>query len=210
MRLNTILFGLGVLGLPVLASANILVNGDFENQPNWGNGVSGDFGYTANTGNQIPGWTIEAGHAITVHNTNWYPFISGSYSLNMDGEGYNGVNGEIYQDFASSNSQPYALEFDHLGWLSSTIGLQVSVVDTTTNAVLYNNISPWTGPLGHTAGNFIGTGNTLRLRINEAPESHVNDNAWIVDNFSVEPVPEPLTVCILGLGVAALLKRRRA
>ena len=78
------------------------MNGGFENEPNFGNGVSGDGGYSALTGSQIPGWTIEPGHAATVHNTAFYPFISGNFSINMDGEGFNGQNANLYQDFASS------------------------------------------------------------------------------------------------------------
>ena len=54
--------------LPVtLTAQNLLVNGGFENEPNWGGGVSHDGGYTALIGNQLPGWTIEANHAVTIH-----------------------------------------------------------------------------------------------------------------------------------------------
>ena len=52
-----------------VASANILVNGDFESQPNWSAANTGDPGFSLMTGTQMPGWVIEPGHAVTVHNT---------------------------------------------------------------------------------------------------------------------------------------------
>ena len=67
--------------------ADILVNGGFEDEPNYGSGVINGAGYSALTGSQIPGWTIEPGHAVTIHNDTIYPTISGTYSVNTDGEG---------------------------------------------------------------------------------------------------------------------------
>src|ERR1043165_2080900 len=90
------------LGMSTLGWGGILVNGGFESEPNFGAGFSGDAGYTGFTGSQIPGWTIEAGHGATIHNTVLYPTISGKYSLNTDGEGFGGQNANLYQDFAST------------------------------------------------------------------------------------------------------------
>lgn len=73
---------------------------------------SGDAGCSGLTGTQMPGWTIEPGHGATVHNTVLYPTISGGYSINMDGEGYNGVNADLYQDFGSALGASYTLTFD--------------------------------------------------------------------------------------------------
>ena len=41
---------------------------------------------------------------------------------------------------------------------------------------------------------FSGSGDDLRLRIQENPASGYNDNAFIVENFSVTPVPEPASI----------------
>ncbi|MBI1331401.1 MAG: DUF642 domain-containing protein [Armatimonadetes bacterium] len=201
----------GLLAAASLAPAELLTNGDFESMPNWGMGVLGDSGYTALTGSQIPGWTIEAGHAATVHNTNLYPTISGTYSINMDGEGYNGVNANLYQDFMVGNGDAGTLDFDWLTWANNNADkLDVTITDLVTNSVLvHGSYSTDAGGVHHESFNFVGTGNALRLRVKEDPESHFNDNSFMVDNFSVNAVPEPASVLALAGGTLVLLRRRK-
>jgi len=112
------------------AHANVLVNGGFDSEPNYGSGVQNGVGFSALMGSQIPGWTIEAGHAVTIHDTSTYPFITGPFSVNMDGEGFNGHNANLYQDFASVAAQQYQLQFDWQGWISTAAHLDVSITDT--------------------------------------------------------------------------------
>ena len=200
-----------ITALPLVASANLLTNGDFESQPNWGLGLSGDAGFSALTGTQIPGWTIEANHAATVHNTVLYPTISGAYSINMDGEGFFGNNANLYQDFATTSGQSYLLSFDWKTWFANTSPqLEVSVTDTLTAAVLYHASLAWAAGSHNETGLFTGTGNPLRLRIQENPLSGFNDNSFVVDNFSVTPaVPEPAGLGLMLSGFAVLGMRRR-
>lgn len=181
------IFGLvAILALccaPAVAQ-NLIVNGDFENEPNY----SGSIGYSVFTGSQMPGWTIEPGTAVTVHNNTIYPYISGTYSVNTDGEGQNGNNANFYQNFASVAGQPYRLDYDWLLWLplpTQPANLDVSITDTVTSAVLYSgNFAPASG-LHHVTAQFTGTGNPLRLRVRQNPQSGTNDNTFIVDNFVV-------------------------
>jgi hypothetical protein len=178
-------------------TTNLLVNGDFENEPNWHNGVSQDNWYTALTANQIPGWTIEPGHAVTIHQCCNYPVISGTYSVNTDGEGWNGHNANFYQDFATVAGATCTLAFDWQGWyvngmVTNSPELDVSVADTATGEVLFEGFYSFdTAAAHHVVTNFLGSGNALRLRIQENPESHVNDNEFIVDNFSVTGLAAP-------------------
>jgi uncharacterized repeat protein (TIGR03803 family) len=178
---------------------NLLVNGGFENEPNWGGGVGSDGSYTAFIGNQIPGWTIETNHAVTIHiSPGSYLTISGNYSANTDGEGYNGHNANFYQDFASQSGASYALEFNWQSWgavgTPTTNKLEISLTDTNSGTVLFDGLYSYDGtgqphPVHDVLTNFVGTGNPLRLRIQETPESDYNDNTFIVDNFSVTAVP---------------------
>lgn len=205
--------GFAVLGLAAIANvahAELLTNGDFENMPNFGSGTLNGSGYSAFTGTQIPGWTVEAGHAATVHNTS-LPTISGNYSVNMDGEGYNGGNANLYQDFLVGTGNAGTLTFDWSTWnLSNAANLDVTITDLTTNSVLtHGNYSADSNGVHHESFNFVGTGNTLRLRVKESPESGFNDNIFMVDNFSVNAVPEPASMLALAGGAIALIRRRK-
>jgi hypothetical protein len=191
---------------------NLLINGDFENQPNWGNGASGDSGFTLLTGAAMPGWTIEAGHGVTVHNTSLYPTISGNYSVNIDGEGLGGRNADFYQDFVSAAGTLYSLKFDWSTWRANTSpNLDVSVTDTSTSSVLYHGNFAWLSGTHSESALFSGTGSALRLRIKESPASGGNDNAYMVDNFSVAAVPEPSTyaMILVGLSLLGMVATRR-
>ena len=201
------------------AHANVLVNGGFDSEPNYGSGVVNGVGFSALTGSQIPGWTIEPGHAVTIHDTSTYPFISGPFSVNTDGEGFNGHNANLYQDFASVAGQQYQLQFDWQGWISTAANLDVTITDTITSAVLYHGNIAWAAGSHHVSFVFVGTGNPLRLRVQESPESGTNDNGFIVDNFAIDPfvttaasIPtlSPSMLGLLGalLAVSALVARR--
>ena len=175
------------MGCSSIASANLLVNGGFDSEPNYGSGVVNGVGFSALTGSQIPGWTIEPGHAVTIHDTSTYPFITGPFSVNTDGEGFNGHNANLYQDFPSTAGQQYQLQFDWQGWISTAAALDVTITDTATSAVLYHGNFSWATGTHHVSSVFAGTGNTLRLRVQESPESGTNDNGFIVDNFAIDP-----------------------
>lgn len=198
-----IIAGLALLtAMDRVQAGNILVNGGFEDEPNFGSGVINGAGYSALTGSQIPGWTIEPGHAVTIHNDTIYPTISGTYSVNTDGEGYNGHNANFYQDFASTRGVSYTLSFDWEAWQNGTNAqLRISVEDTVTSSVLFNGLYSWDDFLNlhHVTSSFLGTGDALQLRIQESPESGYNDNTFIVNNFGVvSSVPEPSTLIMSG------------
>lgn len=168
------------------AGTNLLVNGGFEDEPLWGHGVGRDGGFTAFIGNDVPGWTVEPGHAITIHNNRYYPFISGTYSVNMDGEGYSGHNANFYQDFPTRADAQYEFSFDwECWWYSSRVRLEVTLEDMVTHQLLYDATFNYDPALHHESASFSGTGNPVRLRVQENPESGFNDNVFIVDNFVV-------------------------
>jgi autotransporter-associated beta strand protein len=204
---NTCAFTVTVLPAANCCNAcisNVLVNGDFEDEPDWGKGIMNNSGMTALTGNELPGWTIETNHAVTIHLApdagGSYLTITnagGMYSANTDGEGYHGNNADFYQDFNSVSNQCYTLNFNWQSWgpqgdTSPPTQLKVSVTDTVTGNPLFIGLYSFDSPNADTAGplhlvtaNFPGAGNPLRLRIEESPQSGINDNLFVVDNFCV-------------------------
>ncbi len=205
MQSRTVLSGVLALSIGGAAwGAELVVNGGFEAEPNFGAGFANDAGFSGFTGNQVPGWTIAAGHALTIHNTVFYPTITPTYSANLDGEGFGGTNADFYQDVSATLGQPYQVSYDYQGWNQSTTVFTVSVTDLTTSTVLFTQASPWQAALATISAPLVGTGNPLRLRIMETPTGF-NDNAFIVDNFSIRTVPEPVSAGLLGV---ALLARR--
>ena len=90
---------------------------------------------------------------------------------------------------------------------------QVGAIDLNrSRAVFYSNLFSFSSTLHNESAMFLGTGNTLRLEINETPESGFNDNQFIVDNFSVQgPIPEPSSLALIVVtGVAVTAWRARA
>lgn len=178
------------------ARADVLVNGGFEAEPN----ANPANGATFLSGqNDIPGWTITPGTEVTLHSSvaNAYPTISGVYSVNTDSEGFNGHNAQLYQDFTSALGNLYNLTFNWETWQVDAPGsfLHITVTDQTTSAVLFNGLyDPTAVPdltVQSVSAGFTGTGDTLRLEIQETPESGNNDNQFIVDNFDVEDNGNP-------------------
>lgn len=192
-----------------MAHANMVANGDFETMPGWGTGILGDSGYMALTGTMLPGWTIEPNHAVTIHNTVLYPYISGSYSVNTDGEGWNGHNVDMFQDITAIQGQTYKLEFDWKNWYSGNPLLDISITETGSNSVLAHGSYGISAGLHHETFTFVSTGSNLRLRVKHAPESGYNDNTFIVDNFSLTAVPEPSSMLAMAVGAVALFRKRR-
>lgn len=198
-------------GLAPAQATNLLTNGDFENEPNYGPTATVDVsyaGFVVLTGSQMPGWTIEPGHAVTLHNSSGQVTISGNFSINTDGEGYMGANANFYQDISSTVGVTYQLDFDWQGWYGDSIPrLNIVVDDTTTNAILFNGLYQSDAALTthHVTATFAGTGDTLELRVLENPPTGTNDNAYLVDNFSIQALPEPAGFIMALCGFAGLL-----
>jgi len=208
-RLHALVFASTLGFVPAANAAVLVVNGDFESEPNFGAGFANDSGFSAFTGSQVPGWTITPGHAVTIHNNTIYPNIAGTYSVNADGEGFNGTNADFYQDVPSVIGGAYTISYQHVGWMNSAATVTVSLTDLVTNAPLYINTFGFTANTVSESVPFVGTGNSLRLHVVENG-SGTNDNSLILDNFSiVGPVPEPAAVAPALAGLFCLRRRLR-
>jgi len=124
--------------------------------------------------------------------------------LNTDGEGTYGNNVLIYQDFASTAGATYNLAFKWATWNITEQTRRLGSQALWTRRTMLSCLMELSG-YDHTVcrpnvnNTFTGTGDTLRLQIDENPQSGYNDNEFIVDDFSVTPVPEPATLALGGL-----------
>jgi hypothetical protein len=209
--LTVILAGLACAAISSnLKADEVLINGGFEDEPQASNPAVENGGFLLLTGNEVPGWTIAAGHYGTFHeNPGPYPTISGAYSLNTDGEGIGGNNVDIYQDFSTANGASYSLSYAWEVWQLNAPGtdLHVSVQDLTSGALLYNALLAPTTPslvVQDVSQSFLGDGDIYRLEIQETPQSGFNDNEYVVDNFSVQTSAVPDATTWSAEGIAAL------
>jgi choice-of-anchor C domain-containing protein len=219
--------------IPPTASANMIVNGSLETTlaPDQYNMVSATAAHNANV---LNGWTITSGSIDVVPKTYWQS-TTGSYSVDLVGSP--GI-GSIAQTFATTPGQSYQLTFDfavnpqNITYeVNSTKKLLVSA--KALNGPLYA-AQLFTGTAGtRTLANlqytqetmtFTATSNRTTLSFaalmpTGLPAAYTSTNVFsgpIIDNIEVEilgtsstPTPEPASLGVLGLGAAALLRRRR-
>ncbi|WP_062295106.1 PEP-CTERM sorting domain-containing protein [Nostoc piscinale] len=198
---------LGILPLSVAtkpaAAINIVQNGGFE-QPDIPTG-------TFKIQNPIPGtWTLtpdsDPNAGIEVQDNVAGSPYEGNQFVELDGTAVSG----IYQDLTTVVGQAYTLSF--------AFSPSPDVADNRLNVYWGGNLvdNLFASGVGKTntdwktyAYNLIATSTTTRLRFDNLDELSDGLGPYI-DDVSVTPVPEPLTMggLTIGLGFGAFLKNR--
>lgn len=181
--------------LSVTAGAHALVtNGGFE--LNDYNGLGYKEYFAGDPG--INGWTVTGTGSVDIVGTA-YPVNSGVHALDLVGTP---GPGEIEQTLATTNGMTYTVSFYamHTGGsinaeVNVGLGATTQQFQVTTSYQLYS--------FNATAAS---AAEVLKLWSN--PQNTSNGNTFI-DDVSVEAVPEPATLAALGVGLAALRRRRK-
>jgi hypothetical protein len=224
MNLKNIAITTAMLTTVTAFGQNLLVNGSFEADPGAGNTV---FAGSPDS-STITGWTLNATSGSTAFVDFSAPGLNepnpadGTQILNIGGFGTEKGVGFLWQDFATSIGQTYAVSYyfgrgnnDSVG--SDTVSLNVSLYDVLLGSVsgsaLASNDSgdaPLTGAtsdLSFRTFDFTASGDTSRILVSDTSVS--SGFSVYMDAFSVTSVPEPSSFALAGLGGLCLLILRR-
>jgi len=195
MQKIAILF-VALAGLSMSASAvNIVQNGGFELN-DWDYSSSYKLYNAGSAG--VSNWTIGARSIDLV--TNPYPVLNGRTALDLAGTP---GPGSISQALASSAGTQYTVTFWALTRESTDPRNQYLFSVFGDQALQFNLTNTYT-QYSYTA---IATGNNVLSFLTDTLNTTTGN--ILIDDVSVEAVPEPATMAVLGLGAAAMLRRRK-
>ena len=192
------IFGMSLIAWAPLSMANLVVNGDFE-------GLAFN-GYTVSS-QGLPGWTVvgnNPGDQVFV-----FPPTPGfgPQTDALDLSGFSDLSGQgVEQAVATLAGGTYRLSFDY--WAGRLFGPSLpGSIDVFINGTqIVDELDSGDDLLPRTfTYDFTASGPTT-LRFLTGDVVLAND----IDNVSVLGIPEPTTLSLLGLGILALLRKRRS
>lgn len=195
------------MALSCSANANLITNGSFED----GNFVpNGDQTMVLGAGAMdIAGWTVIDDSIAWINNGNpfnGYMASDGSKCLDLTGYEPGSPYGGVTQSFATTIGTQYEVSLD-LGAHPSYTNLVCLTVEAAGQSTILTTVPGTTQTWIHHTWRFMATGTTTTLNL-KGFLSATSDIG--LDNVMVEAVPEPATLAVLGLGLVAALRRRRA
>ena len=182
-----------------VASANLVTNGSFEEIA-----IANNTYLTVTPGNastNLPGWTVTGTSVDIVSGPDTWPAYDGNQSIDIAGTPGPGA---VQQTIATTAGEWYLIEFA-LGDNYQGTG------DKSVDFTFGNYTENIAGAIGQ--GNWLLVSRYVQADSAATLLEFSTDNAGfyggLVDAVTVTAVPEPATMAVLGLGAAALMRRRR-
>jgi hypothetical protein len=187
---------LALASLSVGASAaNLVSNAGFESN-DWD--LSGGYKtYNAGDSTGITDWTV-GGVSVDLVNSS-YPVHSGSVANDLAGTP---GPGSVMQSISGTSAIAYTVGV----WALNTAGGINSLLTVTFGST--SQTFTTTGSWDYYSFTATGDAGSTLLTLATDPGNTTNGNL-IVDDAMVEAVPEPATMAVLGLGLAAIGRRRK-
>lgn len=181
-------------------AVNLVSNGGFETVNLGGANINGGNYFTYNAGNaNIGSWTV-GGTSVDIVRAS-YPVHSGTYALDLVGTP---GPGNVSQTLATTSGWNHVVSF-WARWTGDTRNQTVKVtLGSSTQTVTLGVVDTWEN-VTLTFNNVSGSSNLFTLE--SLPNNTTNGNTFI-DDITVTPVPEPATVALCGLALAAAARRR--
>jgi hypothetical protein len=179
------------------ASANLIVNGGFEDVPKTSLGGGGGWKYY--NSNNVSGWS---GSNIELWGTHGIKSYEGPYHAELNANGQNTGEWSIAQIFSTIEGQSYDLFFAYGARLGNSNESNESfefTVDGLSSVQTEHVVGKWS----EYTGRFVADGDTATLRFTSVFED-IYTYGNFIDDVKVSAVPEPrslalLVLCLLGL-----------
>ncbi len=204
-----IIFGAMLAGFSAVSfSANLIINGGFEDPT--GTAIGGGGGWKYYSSSEVPGWD---GSNIELWGTLGIESYEGDYhaELNAHGQSQNAGPWSISQTFATTKGQTYDLFFAYGARLgSATDSNEAFRVDV--DGLGFTLTDHIVGAWSTYSGSFVADGDFATLKF-----SSVAQDKWTYGNFlddvsvTATPIPGSLTLLTLGLaGLGAVRRKAKA
>lgn len=192
---------IAVCGLaPALSSANLIVNGDFETPLVTNSGPPAGLGFDYRTGTQITGWTI-TGPKEVQFTSQYQPVGGGNQSVQLESLS------PFTQSFATTPGQLYKLTFDLGAWDMNDLVTQSSSLRVDLGVISADYVGSDTAYVTYA---LLFTANNASTTLSFENLGPFGASYPQLDDVSVEAVPEPGSIALLGAALAAFgLSRRR-